>query len=405
LPELKRVKQLEKDISIIESKKSRLTDLLIDGKIEQKDYDEKKLSFQRKLHQITEEKAYLKENIGQQKNISKRMSQLRQTLENENALDEFDRIVFESISDDLKSQRGVNYMMYNPQLDTFICVVEAGSFSKAAEELYISAPAVIKQINSLENSLNLQLFERTHRGLIITEAGKSLYQDAKYLIQYSKESLIRAQEAMNHNEEIIRVGISPMTPPEVFVELWPKIQKIYPEMKFKLITFENTPENAREILANMGKNIDVIAGIFDETMLELRGCDGTEISREPFCVAVSIHHRLAKKEKITLDDLAGENLMLMRRGWSYYGDMLRDDMMKNHPEINIVDFNLYNVEAFNRCENNNEVLLAFKSWESVHPLIRIIPVEWDYTMPFGILHSKKPSIKVKRLINAINKVK
>ena len=405
MPELKRVKQLEKDISIIESKKSRLTDLLIDGKIEQKDYDEKKLSFQRKLHQITEEKAYLEENIGQQKNISKRMSQLRQTLENENALDEFDRIVFESISDDLKSQKGVNYMMYNPQLDTFICVVEAGSFSKAAEELYISAPAVIKQINSLENSLNLQLFERTHRGLIITEAGKSLYQDAKYLIQYSKESLIRAQEAMNHNEEIIRVGISPMTPPEVFVELWPKIQKIYPEMKFKLITFENTPENAREILANMGKNIDVIAGIFDETMLELRGCDGTEISREPFCVAVSIHHRLAKKEKITLDDLAGENLMLMQRGWSYYGDMLRDDMMKNHPEINIVDFNLYNVEAFNRCENNNEVLLAFKSWESVHPLIRIIPVEWDYTMPFGILHSKTPSIKVKRLINAINKVK
>ena len=53
------------------------------------------MSFQRKLHQLTEEKAYLEENIGQQKNISRRMSQLRQTLEN--ALDEFDRIVFESI--------------------------------------------------------------------------------------------------------------------------------------------------------------------------------------------------------------------------------------------------------------------------------------------------------------------
>ena len=51
------------------NQKNRLTDLLIDGKIEQKDYDEKKLSFQRKLHQITEEKAYLEENIGQQKNI------------------------------------------------------------------------------------------------------------------------------------------------------------------------------------------------------------------------------------------------------------------------------------------------------------------------------------------------
>lgn len=65
-------------------------------------------------------------------------------------------------------------MMYNPQLDTFICVVESGSFNKAAERLYISVPAVIKQINALENSLDIQLFERTHRGLVVTEAGKSL---------------------------------------------------------------------------------------------------------------------------------------------------------------------------------------------------------------------------------------
>lgn len=104
-------------------------------------------------------------------------------------------------------------------------------------------------------------------------------------------------------------------------------------------------------------------------------------------------------------NLTRDNLMLMKRGWSFYGDKLRDDMMENHPEINIVDFELYNVEAFNRCENNNEALLAFKSWESVHPLIRIIPVEWNYTMPFGILHSKTPSDKVKRLIKAINEVK
>ena len=207
-------------------------------------------------------------------------------------------------------QKGVVIsMMYNPQLETFICVADTGSFSKAAEQLYISAPAVIKQINSHEDSLKLQLFERTHRGLVVTKAGKSLYQDAKYLIQYSKESLLRAQNAMNNNDEVIRVGISPMTPPEIFVELWPKIQNIYPDMKFQLTTFENTPENAREILANMGQNIDVIAGVFDETMLKLRGCAGTEISREPFCIAVSIHHRLAKKEKVTLNDLAGENLM------------------------------------------------------------------------------------------------
>ena len=76
--------------------------------------------------------------------------------------------------------------MYNPQLDTFLCVADAGSFNKAAERLYISPPAVIKQINLLEESLQVQLFTRTHRGLVLTEAGKSLYQDAKYIIQYCR---------------------------------------------------------------------------------------------------------------------------------------------------------------------------------------------------------------------------
>ena len=295
--------------------------------------------------------------------------------------------------------------MYNPQLETFICVVEAGSFSKAADKLFISPPAVIKQINSLEASLGLQLFSRTHRGLVVTEAGKSIYNDAKYIIGYCKESVKRAKEAMQTSDDVIRVGISPLTPPQVFVDLWPKIQKIYPDMKFQLVPFENTLENAREILGNLGQNIDVIAGIFDDSMLKLRGCNGIEISREKFCAAVSIHHRLAKKKKITLNDLEGESLMLMHRNWSHYVDELRDELTENHPDINIVDFDFYDVEVFNRCENSNEVLLAIKSWESIHPLIKIIPVDWAYTIPFGLLCSKERSDKVKRLINAIEKVK
>ena len=54
--------------------------------------------------------------------------------------------------------------MYNPQLETFLCVAEAGSFNKAAERLYISPPAVIKQINLLEESLGVKLFDRSTAG-------------------------------------------------------------------------------------------------------------------------------------------------------------------------------------------------------------------------------------------------
>lgn len=292
-------------------------------------------------------------------------------------------------------------MMYNPQLDTFICVVEAGSFSKAADKLYISPPAVIKQINSLENNLGVQLFARTHRGLVVTAAGESLYQDAKYMVNYSKEAIERAKEAGNDEDDVIRVGISPMTPPQVFVELWPRIQEQYPNVKFKLVPFENTPENAREILANLGQNIDVIAGIFDETMLELRKCNGVELSREPFCVAVALHHRLAGKKVLTPENLKEERLLMMRKGWSCHVDALRAELTEKYPEITIADFDFYNVDIFNRCENSNDMLLAIKSWESVHPLMKILPVEWDYKMPYGLLYAKDPSEKVEKLVRTV----
>ena len=193
--------------------------------------------------------------------------------------------------------------MYNPQLETFLCVAECGSFNKAAGKLYISPPAVIKQINLLEEELDLQLFVRTHRGLQLTEAGKSLVQDTKYIIQYCKDSVTRAKNAMQKDEEVIRIGTSPMTPAQVLLDLWPKLQGHCPNVKFQLIPYDNTPENAREILANLGQNIDVVAGIFDETMLNLRRCAGLEISREPICCAVSIHHRLAAGDSLTVQGL------------------------------------------------------------------------------------------------------
>lgn len=293
--------------------------------------------------------------------------------------------------------------MYNPQLDTFIRVADAGSFNKAAEESFITPTAVIKQINLLEDSLDVKLFERTHRGLILTKAGKSLYQDAKYIIQYCRDSVTRAKNAMQDDVNVIRIGSSPMTSAQLLMQLWTKVQVYCPDLKFQIIPFENTPENAREILGNLGKNIDVVGGIFDETMLDLRHCAGMELSREPFCCAVSIYHRLAAKDKLKVKDLYGENLMLMRRDWSNYVDRLRDDIWQNHSQIHIVDFDFYSMEAFNRCENSNDVLLAIPGWANVHPLLKVIPVEWEHSIPFGLLHSPQPSQTVTKFLEAVQK--
>ena len=82
-------------------------------------------------------------------------------------------------------------------------------------------------------------------------------------------------------------------------------------------------------------------------------------------------------------------------------DALRAELTKKYPEITIADFDFYNVDIFNRCENSNDMLLAIKSGESVHPLMKILPVEWDYKMPYGLLYAKDPSEKVEKLVRTV----
>lgn len=294
--------------------------------------------------------------------------------------------------------------MYNPQLETFLRVADAGSFNKAAEESYITPTAVIKQINLLEENLGVKLFDRSHRGLSLTKAGRSLYQDARYIIQYCQDSVTRAKNAMQESENVIRIGSSPTTPAQLLMKLWAKVQAQCPDLKFQIVPFENTPRNAKEILANMGKHIDIIGGIFDETMLEVRGCAGLELVRGPFCCAVSMQHRLAVRDKLQITDLYGENLLLMHRGWSHNVDRLRDDLWQHHPQIHLVDFDFYSMDIFNRCENSNDVLLAVPAWDNVHPLIKIIPVEWEHSIPYGILHAPVPSETVRRFLEIVQTV-
>lgn len=105
--------------------------------------------------------------------------------------------------------------------------------------------------------------------LTLTSAGRSLYQDAKYIIQYCRDSVTRAKNAMQVDSNVIRIGSSPMTPAQLLMGLWAEINEGCPDIKFQIVPFKNTPENAREILGNFGNHIDVIGGIFDETMRPL----------------------------------------------------------------------------------------------------------------------------------------
>lgn len=290
--------------------------------------------------------------------------------------------------------------MYNPQLDTFVKVAEAGSFSKAAQALYITPTAVIKQMNLLESHVGVVLFHRSHAGLSLTDAGKSLLEDSRRMIALSQDAIARAHRADRSEKRIVRVGVSLMTPSTRLTELWPQVKERCPGMSMQVVSFENTPE-APKSLANLGADIDVILGVYDERSLVEWKCEALHLANEPLRVAVSLDSPLAELESVTFDDLEGTRLMMIRRGWNDAMDGLRERIRAQHPQLEIEDFDQYRADTFNRCATAGAAMVSLDLWKDAQPMLRTLPLDVDVTLSYGILHSPQPSEHVAEFLAAM----
>ncbi|MDO4340871.1 MAG: LysR family transcriptional regulator [Eubacteriales bacterium] len=289
--------------------------------------------------------------------------------------------------------------MYNQSLNTFIEVADCGSFLKASEKLYISPTAIMKQMNLLEQHIGLSLLIRTNQGIRLTEAGKSLYKDAKVIIQYSKESIDRAYKAQKNKHSVVRVGTSVLYPCSILMELWNSISDENPHFKLKVIPFEDT--STELAFANIGKRYDVIVGPHN-SVNTAKFSNFLELGQYHFCIAMPKQHPLSVKQSISYDDLHGEHLLMQVPGNSPVNDKVREDIEKRHPQIAIVDVpKHYDLDVFNRCAEEGCVMLSLDAWKEVHPSLVTIPFQVDYTIPYGILSALKPTPETNRFLDII----
>lgn len=296
--------------------------------------------------------------------------------------------------------------MYNPQLKTFLCVADAGSFNKAAEQMYITPPAVLKQIRLLESSLGEELFIRSSKGLELTAAGKSLYTDAKQIIQLSEDARERVKTAADRENRTIRVSVCATAPANLLRTMWPEIQKSCPDLIMQMVPFEDSYRSLLDVVMHLGQRTDMmfVVGVYNEGLVSYWDCDGMLLAREKMCCAVSYQHPLAAKEKLTIQDLYGQSIILLNRGENPELDTLRNELEACHPQVRIKDCSIYNMELFNRCESSNDMLVGIESWSNVHPMMRMIPVEWEHYMSTGIVYAHESREPMRRFLQAIKTV-
>lgn len=159
----------------------------------------------------------------------------------------------------------------------------------------------------------------------------------------------------------------------------------------------------QESLAALGTAHDIQEGIYC-TASQGGIFNLLELGRSPICCAVPPGHRLSGKRLLTLADLKGESLVLPIEGASYEMDAFRAEVKARLPHIRIVDSSYYGADTFTLCEVNSYVLITQPVYDDIHSNLVTIPLQTDYTMPYGFMYAANPTPATRKFIAAAERL-
>ncbi|MBM4763537.1 LysR family transcriptional regulator [Bacillus sp. B15-48] len=193
----------------------------------------------------------------------------------------------------------------------FTEVVSYGSFTKAAVNTFVSQPTLSKSIKKLEAELKVELFERSTRKLVLTDAGEIVYQQAMKMISATNELTTLLDDLKNLPTGAIKIGIPPLIGTLFFPTIALNFGKIYDEISLELIEL-----GAKRIeqLVDEGKvDVGIIVLPTNSDKFHIY-----PYIREDFMVYTSTNHPLAKKNIVKLEELKDEHFILFNREFALH---------------------------------------------------------------------------------------
>lgn len=185
------------------------------------------------------------------------------------------------------------------KLEYFLKVAELKSFRKAAEELYITQPALSTSIARLEAELDVKLFDRSNRGIELTEIGRKITDDAKAVCAHYGNILSTVSAYKDGLRQVVNFG----TGIRHAVLIVGQYQLQNPSCSMMLSQFSSYNELKRALLD----------GAIDLCMcappVEGDGIDCEVIINEPLCVLMNRSHRFAPRSSLELAELSEEHVL------------------------------------------------------------------------------------------------
>ncbi|HEX4773838.1 MAG TPA: LysR substrate-binding domain-containing protein [Bryobacteraceae bacterium] len=190
----------------------------------------------------------------------------------------------------------------------YVCAVaESGSFSRAAERCQIAQPSLSQQVLKLEEELGAKLFDRLGRGICLTESGRAFLPHARAILN----EVDVARASVSSNDPAVRgsvtLGAIPTIAPYLIPRYTAAFTKRFPDARLRIV--EETTPVLIEGLRDLSIDFALLALPLRQKDLELQ-----PIRTERLVAALPENHPLASNDSLSVAELRGESLVMLRDG-------------------------------------------------------------------------------------------
>ena len=192
------------------------------------------------------------------------------------------------------------------QFRYFMALAEERHFGRAAQRLHISQPPLSRQIRQLEDQLGVQLFQRGHAGVVLTNAGQAFLPEVRRTLAQAEKAIAAARAARGAEEGRFIVGYTTVFDRSAIPHVFERLRENFPHWRFvdqgqHSISLVRSVKSGAMDAAFIGLHTQA-PGLTVETIIE-----------EALVVALPASHRLAGKRRLDFDDLKGEPMFWFER--------------------------------------------------------------------------------------------
>ena len=190
----------------------------------------------------------------------------------------------------------------------FLAVGEALNFRKAAAQLRLAQPALSRQVQDLEEEIGVDLFRRSPRGVTLTAEGKLFLKEAREVLKHADESVERARALARGEYGELHIGYSAIPTEEILPAALGAFRRAVPRVKVLLHDLSRD-----EIIAGLHDATLELAVMAQATGEGMLGIEFEILRTYPWCVALTAAHPFSRLKSVSLEKLATEPLIGLRR--------------------------------------------------------------------------------------------